>query len=276
MATGIFSTPKSNFDLEANKDWFDGQLNQLSPIAVEPLISGYAFIKWLKVPKWVTAQHKYFTQLTEKNLISFRGNDDTSIEAVELTQGFSKNVTSFAGGMSAINGTFTMSHNEYSGSPVAKAYAYWVGGVRDPRTNIAVYPAFDSNPDKGSYGIKYHTGILLYVKTRPDFNVMAGVSGIGGASLGGGGIDPETIEYASLYTNVMPTKILTSHQDFEAGTNEKAGPLEMEFLCKKLIGDSAMKLALAELSKIEQYVHMNDALGKYIDSSGNIIATAIA
>jgi len=268
MATGLFSTPKIDFDLENNPDWFDGQLNQLSPIAVEPLISGYAFVKWLKVPQWVTAQHPYFTQLTEKNLVSFKGNEDITLEDVKLTQGFSKTETSFAGGVGAVTSTFTMSHNEYSGSPVAKAYGYWVGGVRDPRTNIAVYPSFFNNDKKGKYGVKYHTGILLYAKTRPDFNVM---------NFTPDGLDPEVIEYASLYTNVMPTKILTSHQDFEAGTNDKAGPLEMEFLCKKVLGDSANKLALALLSGVDQYVHMNDALEKYLEpATGNIKSSAIA
>jgi hypothetical protein len=272
MATGLFSTPKKDFDLDKNPDWFDGQLNQLSPISVEPLISGYAFIKWLKVPKWVDgtgAPHTYFKQLTEKNLVSFKGNEDITLEDVKLTQGFSKTETSFAGGIGAVTSTFSMSHNEYSGSPVAKAYSYWVGGVRDPRTNIAVYPSFDHNPDKGKYGVKYHTGILLYAKTRPDFNIMQGVGGVTA-------LDPEVIEYASLYTNVMPTKILTSHQDFEAGTNDKAGPLEMEFLCKKVLGDSANKLALALLGSIDQYAHMNDALAKYIDTNGNLRPEAIA
>ena len=258
MATGLFSTPKKDFDLDKNPDWFDGQLNQLSPIAVEPLISGYAFIKWLKVPQWVTEQHRYFIQLTEKNLVSFKGNEDITLEDVKLTQGFSKTETSFVGGMGAVTSTFSMSHNEYSGSPVAKAYSYWVGGVRDPRTNIAVYPSFINNNKRGKYGVKYHTGILLYAKTRPDFNIMSA----------NGELDPDVIEYASLYTNVMPTKILTSHQDFEAGTNDKAGPLEMEFLCKKVLGDSANKLALTLLGQLDQYAHMNDALDKYIDANG--------
>ena len=264
MATGLFSNPKKDFDLINNPDWFDGQLNQLSPISVEPLISGYAFIKWVKVPNWVTAQHKYFTQLTEKNLVSFKGNEDITLEDVKLTQGFSKTETSFAGGIGAVTSTFSMSHNEFSGSPVSKAYSYWVGGVRDPRTNIAVYPSFESNPNKGLYGAKHHTGILLYVKTRPDFNVMNGING---------SLDKnpeEVIEYASLYTNVMPTKILTSHQDFEAGTNDKAGPLEMEFLCKKVLGDSANKLAYAYLKSSDPYAHMNDALANYINPDGTL------
>ena len=266
MATGLFSTKKAEFDLVSNPDWFDGQLNQLSDISVEPLISGYSFIKWLKIPKWVTKQHDYFQELTEKNLVSFKGNEDITLEDVKLTQGFSKTETSFAGGIGAVSSTFSMSHNEYSGSPVAKAYAYWVSGVRDPRTNIAIYPSFDY-VDRGKYGVQHHTGILLYVKTRPDFNIMGDESKI------------DVIEYASLYTNVMPTKILTSHQDFEAGTNDKAGPLEMEFLCKKVLGDSANQLALSYLKQLKTgvkgtkggYFHMNDALVNYTDATGNII-----
>lgn len=258
MATGLFSTPKPNFDLENNKEWFDGQLNQLSPIAVQPLISGYAFIKWLKVPKWVTDQHKYFTQLTEKNLVSFEGNEDISLETVGMTQGFSKTESAFAGGMAAIGNTFTMNHNEYSGSPVAKAYGFWTASVRDPRTNIAIYPSYGVG-DEYKYNIKNHTGTLLYVKTRPDFNSSAGAGGVGT-------LDPESIEYASLYTYVMPTKILLAHQNYEAGTNDKAGPLSMEFTGKKLIGDKINELALSYLQGIDYYNHMNDAVNKYVEN----------
>lgn len=265
MATGLFSTPKKDFDLDKNPDWFDGQLNQLSPIAVEPLISGYAFIKWLKTPNWVdgkNAPYPYFKQLTEKNLVSFKGNEDITLEDVKMTQGFSKTETSFAGGMGAITSTFSMSHNEYSGSPVSRAYSYWVSGVRDPRSNIATYPSFTHNTEPGKYGVKHHTGILLYVKTKPYFNVM------------GDKATDDAIEYASLYTNVMPTKIITSHQDFTAGTNDKAEPIDMEFLCKKVMGDLANKLALTYLKGAEggvgDYLHMNDALENYINADGTL------
>lgn len=259
MATGLFSTMKSDFDLVKNPDWFDGQLNQLSPIAVEPLISGYAFIKWLKVPSWLLTAHPYFKELTEKNLVSFEGNTDITLETVSMTQGFSKTESMFAGGMAAVDSTFTMNHNEYSGSPVARAYGYWTASVRDPRTNIAIYPSYGAG-EEYKYSIKNHTGILLYAKTRPDFNSGYGASGL----------SVEAIEYASLYTFVMPTKILLGHQNFEASTNDKAGPLSMEFTGKKLIGDKINKLALTYLQAIDYYKHMNDSIGDYIDTDGTL------
>jgi|688.fasta_scaffold387598_2 hypothetical protein len=263
MATGLFSTMKPNFDLtaDANKDWFDGQLNQLSSIAVEPLISGYAFVKWLKVPSWLLKAHPYFKELTEKNLVSFEGNEDISLETVSMTQGFSKTESAFAGGIAALGNTFTMNHNEYSGSPVARSYGYWTSSIRDPRTNIAIYPSYGVG-EEYKYNIKNHSGILLYAKTRPDFNSGYGASGL---SL-------EAIEYASLYTFVVPTKILLSHQNFEAGTNDKAGPLSMEFTGKKIIGDEINRLALTCLQGINNYKHMNDSAKEYFNEDGTLKA----
>ena len=255
MATGLFSTPKPEFELDKNPDWFDGQLNQLSPIAVEPLISGYAFIKWLKVPSWLLKAHPYFKELTEKNLVSFEGNEDISLETVGMTQGFSKTESAFAGGMAAVGNTFTMNHNEYSGSPVARSYGYWTSSIRDPRTNIAIYPSYGAGAEY-KYNIKNHSGILLYAKTRPDFNSGYGASGL----------SVESIEYASLYTFVVPTKILLSHQNFTAGENDKAGPLSMEFTGKKIIGDEVNRLALTYLQDIDYYKHMNDAVSKYVEN----------
>ena len=155
-----------------------------------------------------------FFDLTEKNLKTFQGNDDIDMTLVDMQAGFSANTSQYAGGIGKGQG-FTMSHNEYSGSPVRYGYSFWVSGVRDHNTGSATYPV--------RYGMEYaaanHTGELAYIVTRPDANNNSGT----------------ILEYSSYYTNVMPYRIPLSHLNYTSGTQE-APQVEVTFTADRFIG----------------------------------------
>ena len=223
-----------NYAAASTPGFFQGQF-QSDTIVRDPLVSGFAFVKWLNVPRWITDEYKDFTAITEKNLRAFGGLNDIDMNTFAIQEGFTGSENHFAGGAQMFQG-FSMTHREYSGSPIRNAYSHWVTGVRDPVTGVATYPK--------NYDLEYtaanHTGELLYIMTRPD------ADNVGNSKI---------IEFACLYTMVMPTRMHLSHLNFTSGTNDGA-ELEQQFVGVPHISPAVDELAAEQLSKL-QYSFMN-------------------
>jgi hypothetical protein len=226
-AINVFDVNKA-----ADANFFQGQF-QSDSITRDPLISGFAFIKWTKVPSWVEKEYAQFRALTEKNLRAFGGLSDIDMDTFAVQEGFSQSENMFAGSAKMFQG-FTMTHREYSGSPIRNAYRHWVTGIRDPATGVSRYPK--------DYGLEYsaanHTGELLYVQTRPDAD-----------NVGNGHI----IEFATLFTMVMPTRIHMQHHNFTAGTNEGT-ELEMPFAGVPHISPAVDDFAVQQIRNIYPFM----------------------
>lgn len=184
-------------------DFFSGSVHT-GKESFDPYVSGYAFIYWLALPKWVT-DHSLkaggdFKALTQKNFKSFSGISNIELETEGVKGGFTGNETHYTKGIGNKSSEFTLKYQEHSGSPLTQTYNYWVTGIRDPKTGIATYPAAHDLP----YHSSNHTGTLLYVVTRPDADNF-------------GGLDRGVIEHASLWTHVQPKRINLEHYNFEAG-----------------------------------------------------------
>jgi len=213
----------------------------------DPYVSGYAFIKWIKVPIWIgTDSGASFKQLSERNFKAFSGLSDMQMDTGGLTAGFTGNELSFAKGSVQKTEGFALKYQEKSGGPDTKSYNEWVSGIRDPKTGIATYPA--------KAGLAYHstnhTGLLLYVVTRPDadnFNVS--------------GPDGSNIEFAALFTNVMPTKIILNHFNFSTNEHEFVEN-EQEFKGYMNIGSAVEAFASENMSAsvIYKFYDENDFL----------------
>lgn len=188
-------------DLAKNKSFFTGHMN-LQTLEFDPYVSGYAFIIWVKLPKWFEQEYPGFRSMTQKNFKSFDGISDMELQAEDYTHTFNSNAYGVASTIQKANTEFTLKHQEFSGSPIKNMYQYWVSSIRDPRTDIATYPK--------KYGIEYaaknHTGELLYIVTRPDAN----------------NIEKKNIEFAAYYTNVFPTRIPLSHFNYSQGDHSLA------------------------------------------------------
>lgn len=179
----------------------------------DPFITGYAYIVWTKLPSFMPAEVRTrFKHMTEKNFKSFSGVADMTLDAEDITGGFAGNTYGAATNLKKAEGTFTLKHQEYMGSPIRELYEYWVTGIRDPETGLATYHGRLGQADCPYYSSRFHTGELLYIVTDP------------AGSLGG----EQSIEYACYYTNVMPTKVPQSHMEYNAG-DHAAVEIDQEF-----------------------------------------------
>jgi hypothetical protein len=217
-----------NASIAANPNFFKGTDNLLE-LNFDPLITGYAFILWTKLPSWVTTEFPGFKALTEKNFKAFSGLSDMELSTAAHQYGFSANEYHVAQGLQKQNTDFTLRHAEYSGSPIKNMYQLWVSGIRDPETGIATYPKVYGL----DYAAKNHTGEILYIMTRPDAN----------------NTDKKNIEFAAYYTNVFPTKIPLSHLNYEIGSHEPQN-LEISFKGSMHIGPKVDAFAKSKLNEV--------------------------
>ena len=216
-------------------EFFTGVFNTKG-FPVDPFVTGFAFIKWVKVPSWLETAYPGFKQMTEKNFRALTGVEDMEIAALTIQAGFTPSEFQFAGQVSKSDG-FTLTHNEFSGLPMTQMYTHWASGIRDPETGVATY--------EGEYSARNHCGELMYIVTRPDANKRT---------------DGSIIEHAHFFTGVMPAKIPLSHLNYTAGQPETP-PLEMTFFAHRHIGRRIDEAAVGILSQIEsdwQFVNADD------------------
>lgn len=186
--------------VSAQDDYYTGHAN-LQKLNFDPLITGFAFIRWIHLPTWVTDEYKNFATMTQKNFKAFSGISDMTLQTQSYMNSFNGNEYLVNGTIQKENNTFSITHQEFSGSPMKNMYAYWISGISDPRTGIATY-ARTANME---YGAKNHTGELMYIVTRPDANNVD---------------NKHHIEFAAYYTNVMPLTIPLSHFEFTEGSHD--------------------------------------------------------
>lgn len=189
------------FKADTDSFFNGGTYNTLS-LDYDPLVTGYSFFKWIKIPDWMNRKFGgKFQDLTEKNFISGFSVGDMELQTTEITHGFAGNQYNIATTMNkGNNDEFSITHREFSGSPIREMYQYWVSGIRDPETGIATYPkVWDIE-----YSAANHTGEIVYIVTRPDAN----------------NVGKDNIEFSCYYTAVIPTRIVLSHFSYTQGTHE--------------------------------------------------------
>jgi hypothetical protein len=227
----------------------------------DPYVSGYSYISWITVPRWIdgvqaTNNSSTFRYLCEKNFKGFSGLSNIDLEVGAVTGGFTANELMFATKLGQKPSEFTLKYQEQSGSPLTQHYNRWVGGIRDPRTGIATYPK--------EYDLEYHsfnhTGTLLYVNTRPDAD----------------NTDKNIIEFAALFTHVMPKRILLEHFGFDGPGDHDLKEVEMPFSGYMNFGASIDNFAYTWLKETmwhpEGYIHENKSGSAVYEMIGASIA----
>ena len=190
--------------------FFTGVDDQIN-LYVDPIVTGYAFIYWVDLPKWFKEDKdlKYFKAFTERNFRSFNGVNSIELQTATQQSGFGAHEINVVTGVQRQNTEFQISHKEFSGSPMTKMYQKWVSMIRDPRTNIPIYPKLYNC----EYGARNHSGQLLYIVTRPDATNTT----------------HNVVEYAAFYSNVVPTNVpLDTLYNFEIG-NQDSPTIEINF-----------------------------------------------
>lgn len=219
-------------DLAKSKSFFTGHINDQT-MEFDPYVSGFAFILWTKVPTWVEKEYPGFKAMTQKNFTNFDGLEDMDLATNEYQHTFNGNVHTTAGSITKANTGFTLTHKEFSGSPMGNMYKFWVSSISDPRTGISTYP----KKYNMEYAQKNHTGEILYIVTRPDVN----------------NTEHKNIEFAAYYTNVMPTGIQLSHFNFGLGQHDGAD-YQQRFTGTLHIGAHVDNFAASKLSETYSFV----------------------
>lgn len=220
-------------DIANDNSFYNGHMN-LQKLPFDPLITGYAFIIWTKLPSWVTQEFPHFAQMTQKNFKSFSGIDDMTINTATMNHSFNNQEYKVNAAIEKGNSNFSITHQEFSGSPIKNMYSLWVSGISDPATGIATYPEIYGM----EYAAKNHTGELLYVVTRPDAT----------------NVDRANIEFAAYYTNVFPTKLPISHFNFDEGTHD-APTITEEFVGNMNISPNVDNFAREKLKETYSVVY---------------------
>lgn len=224
-------------DVVTNGSWFTGHVNTQN-LDFDPLVTGYAFIYWTKLPFWVDKAYPNFKEMSTKNFKSFEGLSDIELQTGQYAHSFNGNNYEYATTITKGNTDFTLRHQEYSGSPIKNMYQYWISGIRDPETDIAVYPrAFGCE-----YGAKNHTGELMYIMTRPDAN----------------NTEKQIIEFSAYYTAVFPTKIPISHLGFTLATHDSP-EIDINFKGDMHIGPEVDEFAYDIIKNQDIYTFVTSA-----------------
>lgn len=223
-------------DTSATGDnFFTGAINT-GQISHDPYVTGFAFWVWVSVPTWLSNPEE-FKALSQKNFLAFQGLSNLEMETEGVRGGFTANETHYAKQTGAKPTEFTLRYQIHSGSPLDRFYNEWYSGIRDPHTGIATYPK--------QFGLEYHssnhTGVGLYVVTRPDAN----------------NFDAKNIEFATLITHMQPKRINMEHFNFEQGTNDFATG-EMPFSGVMHFGQQVAQYAESYISdKVYNFITEN-------------------
>jgi hypothetical protein len=235
------TTDFSSLMSSGQDNFFTGSFND-NNLYHDPFLMGQAVIIWTKIPKWVQDKFTDFENLTQKNFRGFDGLSDIELNTAGVTEGFTANEYHVAQNLGAKPNQFTLKALEYSGSPIRRAYQYWVSGIRDPRTGVSTYHA-DGGP---SYAAKNHTGELMYIVLRPD---------------AGNREDPSVIEFACYWTAVMPKRIALGHLNWAVATQNVPVEIDMPFSGVMhqgpAVDQKALKLYQGE--KVPYYFETEDA-----------------
>lgn len=108
-------------DIAKEQNFYNGQMN-LQRLAFDPLLTGFSFIIWTKLPEWVTKEFPGFKSMTEKNFKSFSGIDDMTINTATVNHGFNNNEYKVNAVIEKGNSNFSLTHQEFSGSPIKNMY----------------------------------------------------------------------------------------------------------------------------------------------------------
>jgi len=243
------STSNKVFGFETTKqeNFFKGSMNY-KDLQWDPYVSGYSFIVWTKIPKWIESQfgEGNVQAFMQKNFHSFSQISSIELQTAMQSHGFTANESAFATTIQKGNTEFTLKLQEFSGSPVRNLFSFWVSGIRDPESGIATYPKMFGM----DYAAKNHTGELLYIVTRPDAN----------------NVGRPIVEFACYYDAVFPVSIPMDHLNYEKGSHD-GQELDIQFKGVFHTSPDVNDLALEKLKEV--YYLREEA--EYIASEPGVI-----
>src|SRR5699024_3744631 len=100
-------------NIAQNKSFYTGHMD-LQTLEFDPFVSGYSFIIWTKVPRWVEEEFPGFRAMTQKNFKGFQGLEDMELTVNDYIHTFNENAYQTAASITKNNNRFQVTHQEYS------------------------------------------------------------------------------------------------------------------------------------------------------------------
>lgn len=200
----------------------------------DPLVTGRARIFFLQMPRFMEAlmkeETRNFKHLLEYGNVSIDGIQNTTLDFSQMGGGYAGRQFDVATIAKDETSSITIKVYEFSGSPVREYVDNWITGISDPHTGIGHYHGM-VNDGAIPYAAKNHTAEAIYVHTGPT----------GMAS---------DIEYACLFTNMIPKTVKKDHFNYESGSHEIV-QTDIEFTTVKYESPQINSVAVALMQKYE-------------------------
>ncbi len=229
----------------------------------DPLKTGYSRIFITRVPRFMEKMYarktRQFRHLLEYGFTAVDGIQGTTAEFAQMTGGYVGNsIDVFMVAKDETN-EVTIKVYEYSGSPVREYCDLWISGMGDQKSGIAHYHGAMNPKNFGGnaaetieYSQHNHTMEMFYVSTDPTGRA-------------------ERIEYACLFTNMMPKSVKKDHFNYATGSHELV-EMDLTFTCNKYesrqVNEIAQRL-LAKFNILRDYLDFHS--GYTVNDKGDIL-----
>nr|DAJ68060.1 MAG TPA: virion structural protein [Caudoviricetes sp.]DAN53244.1 MAG TPA: virion structural protein [Bacteriophage sp.]DAW36427.1 MAG TPA: virion structural protein [Caudoviricetes sp.] len=209
----------------------------------DPLKTGYARIFFVQMPAFMKVllpeATKQFRHLLEYGFVGIDGIQNLQMDYDPITGGYAGR--SFEVPIVAKDDTnsITIKLYEFAGSPVREYTNMWITGMADQYTGFGTYhglvdPELCKNfgvSEPFRYAQQYHTAEAIYVQTDP-----TGLT--------------DNIEYAALFTNMMPKASKADHFNYDSGQHPLV-QVDLEFTATKYESPQINQVAKALLKKYQ-------------------------
>ena len=224
----------------------------------DPLRVGYSRIFILRLPRFMelmdSDMSKRFKHLVEFGFTRISGISDTTLDTEDITGGYTGAKFQVPSITKSDTEGVNISVYEFSGSPIRQYIDTWMTGISDPLTGHAHYHGMMS--ETCQFKASNHIMECIYVSTDPTGH-------------------EDGIEYACMFSNMMPKSVKKSHFEYESGSHP-AVSVDLEFTATRYESPQINQVAYALIKKykvLRDYLDYNSGWG--INSSGNNGQTAI-
>lgn len=222
-----------------------------------PLKTGYARIFLIRMPyfmsKMLPDETANFKHLIEYGFVGLDGIQNTTMDFEQVTGGYAAKQFDVATVAKDETNEITLKVYEFAGSPIREFTESWLTGISDPLTGVAHYHgAMDLTAEQGgavAYNQANHTMEAIYVNTDPT-----------GLSSG--------IEYACMFTNMMPKQVKKDQFNFEAGTHSLV-QADLPFTAVKYESAQINSVARGLLDKFKVRRNYLDFASGYLNDPNN-------
>ena len=201
----------------------------------DPLRTGYSRLFILRLHRFMeeidkansTSLSKRFKHLVEFGFTRIDGVQDTTLETEDISGGYTGKKFQVPTITRDETDAVTITCYEFSGSPIRQYIDTWMTGISDPLTGHAHYHGIMSSTVQ--FKASNHIMECIYVVTDPTGH-------------------EDGIEYACMFSNMMPKSVKKSHFNYEAGSHP-AVPVDLEFTATRYESPQINEIAYALIKK---------------------------